>query len=562
MTDKVAGIVIIGGGPVGLGLALDLAWRGQPSMLVERDPRTAAVLLAKANGLHERTIETCRRWGILDEVIKRGFPQDLPGDSVYCTSLTGHVLGRSVIQSTRDRPQPPQSPVKRQRCPQYEFDPLLADEVRRLGLTDLRYGQEFVGFEQDNDGVTVHLRAPGTDTATSVRCDYLVACDGAGSLTRRQLGVPFEGRMLDFSVSAMIRIHDLASLHPIEDGERYILMGPEGAWGSMVWVDGDKIWRFSIVGNREKIDPEHFDIDPEIRRALGSDDVKFEILRVMPWRRSQCVAASYRCGRVLLAGDAAHTTSPTGGHGMNTGIADAVDLAWMLDAIQSGWGGDGLLTAYDLERRPVGIRNSASAARNYGNWMDRDGCVDVLSDGPEGEACRRKIGERLQSSLHAEWHTLGIELGFRYENSPIIVPDGSPPTADDGSDYIQAARPGHRAPHVWLADGRSTLDLFGRGFVLLQLRDIDEDADLLVREARAVAMPIELVQLREAAVLDLYQSALVLVRPDGQVAWRSDTLPQDSAYLIDTVRGMHVHGMPGTRTRRRTLSINAVADSG
>ncbi|MFB0874476.1 MULTISPECIES: FAD-dependent monooxygenase [unclassified Sphingobium] len=541
MADQKTGILIIGGGPVGLGLALDLAWRGQPSMLVERDPKTAPVMLAKANGLHERTIETCRRWGIFDKVVERGFPQDLPGDSVYCTSLTGHLLGRSIIQSTLERPQPEQTPVKRQRCPQYEFDPILAEEVVRLGLTDMRYGHEFIDFTEDDDGVDVRLKAVDSGAITTIRCDYLVACDGAGSLARRQLGIPFEGRMLDFSVSAMIRVHDLAAINPIPDGERYILFGPEGAWGSMVWVDGDQIWRFSMVGSQEKIDPAHFDIEPEIRRAFGAD-VKFDILRIMPWRRSQCVAASYRKGRVLLAGDSAHTTSPTGGHGMNTGVADAVDLAWMLDAIQSGWGSDGLLTAYDIERRPVGVRNSASAARNYGNWVDRSGCADVLLDGPEGDACRRRLGERLQSSLQEEWYTLGVELGYRYENSPIIVPDGSLPTPDNPSEYIQTARPGHRAPHVWLADGRSTLDLFGKGFVLLRLRDDAEDPAPLLAAAASAGMPLSLIDLREDAVLAAYERALVLVRPDGQVAWRSDSLPRDPAYLVDIVRGVHVPG--------------------
>ncbi|WP_070158025.1 FAD-dependent monooxygenase [Sphingobium phenoxybenzoativorans] len=552
MADLRTGILIVGGGPVGLGLALDLAWRGQPSMLVERDPKTAPVLLAKANGLHERTIETCRRWGILNKVIERGFPQDLPGDSVYCTSLTGHFLGRSVIQSTLERPQPPQTPVKRQRCPQYEFDPILAEEVQRRGLTDIRYGQELIDFEEDETGVTATLKAPEMGDITTVRCNYMVACDGAGSLARRKLGIPFEGRMLDFSVSAMIRIHDLGSIKPIEDGERYILFGPEGAWGSMVWVDGDKIWRFSIVGNQEKIHPSHFDIEPEIRRALGSDDVAFDILRIMPWRRSQCVAASYRKGRVLLAGDSAHTTSPTGGHGMNTGLADAVDLAWMLDAIESGWGTDGLLTAYDIERRPVGVRNSASAARNYGNWVDRSGCTDVLTEGPAGDACRKALGERLQSSLQEEWYTLGVELGYRYENSPIIVPDGSLPTADDPSDYVQTARPGHRAPHAWLADGRSTLDLFGQGFTLLRFRDTEAEAGQLVRAAEAVGMPLQLIDIREDSAAQIYQRALVLVRPDGQVAWRGDTLPRDCAYLIDTLRGAHIPSAVGA-SRAMTL---------
>jgi len=534
------GIVIIGGGPVGLGLALDLAWRGQRSILLERESQTAPVLLAKANGLHERTIETCRRWGILDRVISRGFPQDLPGDSVYCTSLTGHCLGRSVIQSTRDRPQPPQTPIKRQRVPQYEFDPILFEEVRRLGLTEILYGHEFIGLRQDDDCVIAECRNVATGETSAIRGHYLVACDGAGSLARRLLGIPFEGRTLDFSISVMVRIHDLESAHPIENGERYILIGPNGAWGSMVWIDGDKIWRFGLVGNEAKTNPSHADIESQLRRALGSDRVRFEILRVMPWRRSQCVAASYRKGRVLLAGDSAHTTSPTGGHGMNTGLADAVDLAWMLDSIQSGWGCDGLLTAYDIERRPVGIRNAASSARNFGNWMDRTGCADVLAEGPLGDECRRRVGERLSTSLREEWHTLGIELGYRYENSPIIVPDGTPPPPDDPSDYVQSARPGHRAPHVWLQDGRSTLDLFGRSFVLLRFRDTKEELAPLLSAARAVGMPLELIDIRDEPAAMAYERALALVRPDGQVAWRSDTLPKDCQYLIDTVRGYHL----------------------
>src|SRR5262249_1782751 len=160
----------------------------------------------------------------------------------------------------------------------------------------------------------------------------------------------------------------------------------------------------------------------------------------------------------FLAGDSAHTTSPTGGHGMNTGIADAVALSWMLEARLSGWGGEQLLHAYDAERRPVGLRNSANAAANYQGWLEKSGYANVLAEGPEGEACRQEVGRRLVQSLHGEWHSLGIDLGFRYEGSPIIVPDGTAPTPDQPSEYIPSSRPGHRAPHAWMSDGRSTLD--------------------------------------------------------------------------------------------------------
>ena len=530
-------VLIVGGGPVGLATALDLAWRGSRSVLIEREPTTGGVLLAKANGLHERTMETCRRWGLIDRVVAKGFPSDHAGDSVYCTSMTGHFIGRSVIPSANERPIPPESPEKRQRCAQYEFDPLLATAVLERGLTDVRYSTEFVDFVQDEEGVTVQVREVETGRVYPIRAQYLVACDGAGSRVRRQLGIEFEGRMLDFSLSAMIRIPDLASHHPIEDGERYILIGTEGAWGIMTSVDGREIWRYTVVGSQEKLDPAHYDVSADIRRALGSDDIPFEILRLIPWRRSQCVAASYRSGRVLLAGDSAHTTSPTGGHGMNTGIADAVDLAWMLDAIIKGWGDEGLLEAYDIERRPIGARNSASAAKNYSGWMVNTGYADVLAEGPQGDACRADIGRRLVESLHGEWHSLGIDLGYRYEGSPIIVADGTPPTPDETSTYLPTARPGHRAPHAWLGDGRSTLDLFGQGFTLLRFGVPNDASAALERAAGKVGVPLRTVDVAETEIAALYERKLVLVRPDGQVAWRGDSLPGDCGALIDAVRG-------------------------
>ena len=530
-------VLIIGGGPVGLATALDLAWRGRRSMLVERDPATGYVMLAKANGLHERTMETLRRWGVTDRVVERGFPPELAGDSVYCTSMTGHFIGRSVIPSANTRETPPQSPEKRQRCAQYEFDPMLAGVVSEHGLTEVLYSTEFLSLTQDTEGVTATVRDLKTDTPRTIRSRYLVACDGSGSRVRRQLEIPFEGRMLDFSLSAMIRIPNLADFKPIPDGERFILIGTEGSWGIMTSVDGREIWRFTTVGAQEKLDPATYDIAADIRRALGRDDIPFEIIRLIPWRRSQCVAASYREGRVLLAGDAAHTTSPTGGHGMNTGIADAMDVTWMLDGLLSGWGGDALLTAYDLERRPVGVRNSAEAAHNYSGWREERDYRLVLEEGPAADACRAKVGEQIVRSLHGEWNSLGVDLGYRYDGSPVIVPDGTQPPSDEVSDYEQTARPGHRAPHAWLADGRSTLDLFGRGFTLLRFgRDGAETAEL-ESAAKAVGVPLQVVDIAEPEIAALYQRRLVLVRPDGQVAWRSDSPPENPQHLIDSVRG-------------------------
>jgi len=534
-------VLIVGGGPVGFALALDLAWRGQRSMLVEREAGTALGLLAKATGLHERTIEMCRRWGIAGRVQAAGFPQDFPGDSVYATSLDGYVLGRSAIPSTSEREAPAETPVKRLRCPQYEFDPLLARAVAERGLTDVRYGAAVESLEQDADGVTVTIAEADTGRRYTCRAEYVVACDGAGSTLRRTVGVPFEGEMLDFSLSAMIRIPALDLPKELQGGERYILIGPEGAWAVLVSVDGREIWRLTVVGSQERLNPATFDMDVQIRRALG-EGVPYERRSVAPWRRSQCAAATFRVGRVLLAGDSAHTMSPTGGHGLNTGIGDVSDLGWMLTALVEGWGGEGLLHAYDLERRPVAIRNATSATANYHGQVSRNECKHVLDPGSVGQDAREHIGKRLVDSLASEWYTLGIDLGFRYEGSPIIVPDGTPPPPDDPTNYLPTARPGHRAPHAWLADGRSTLDLFGRGFVLLRFGAATEQTgpadDQLQREAERIGMPLSVVDIAEPEIAQAYEQRLVLVRPDGHVAWRDSQAPEDVPGLLDTIRGV------------------------
>jgi hypothetical protein len=239
---------------------------------------------------------------------------------------------------------------------------------------------------------------------------------------------------------------------------------------------------------------------------------------------------------VLLAGDAAHTMSPTGGHGMNTGIGDACDLGWMLDALVKGWGGEGLLDAYDKERRPVGLRNAESSTANYKVWVQNGKYHDLFTAGPSGDDCRKRVGNYFIESLHSEWNSIGIALGYRYEGSPIIVPDGTEPTSDDAANYIPTSRPGHRAPHAWLSHGRSTLDLFGRAFVLLRFSE-RIDTSRLERAALGLSVPLQVVYIADPAIAQLYEQALVLVRPDGHVAWRADQLPMDCVGLLDIVRG-------------------------
>jgi 2-polyprenyl-6-methoxyphenol hydroxylase-like FAD-dependent oxidoreductase len=521
-------VLIVGGGPVGLTLALDLAVRGIRSTLVERDAGTAVELLAKAGTLNERTMEYCRRLGISAAIANVGFPDDHPRDTVYCTSLNGFVLGRDYRPSTNDRAPAPESPEILRKCPQFRFDPLLAKAVLERGLTQIMYGTSWLAGIQDADGVTSTLAAGPAGQATAVRSKYLVACDGAGSAIRRAAGIGFEGKQLDYSVSAMIEVEHLEDHHPLGRAERYMFIGTEGTWANLTAVDGRTLWRLTLVGSEERLAPERLDFDAIMRRAMGNDRGDWKVRRVMPWRRSQFTADRFTAGRILLAGDAAHTTSPTGGHGLNTGVGDVSDLGWMLDAMLSGWGGDRLLAAYDAERRPVAIRNGTSSTKNYGAWVQAVGRDLVLDDTPEGEAQRRAVGDQMNA------------MRYRYDMSPIVVPDGTPPTPDDPSEYVQTARPAHRAPHAWLADGRSTIDLFGDGFTLLTL-GFAGDVTPLTAAAADRGMPLRVIALDDPAVARLYERQLVLVRPDGMVAWRADSLPDDASALVATVTGS-THG--------------------
>jgi hypothetical protein len=273
-----------------------------------------------------------------------------------------------------------------------------------------------------------------------------------------------------------------------------------------------------------------------MRRAMGSDRGDWKVRRVMPWRRSQYTADRFDAGRILLAGDAAHTTSPTGGHGLNTGIGDVSDLGWMLDARLRGWGGQGLLDAYTAERRPVAIRNGTSSTKNYGAWVQAVGRDLVLDDTPDGEAQWRAVGDQMNAMLASEWHSFGVAMGYRYDASPIVIPDGAPATPDEPGEYVQTARPGHRAPHAWLADGRSTIDLFGDGFTLLRL-GFGGDVTPLTAAAADRGVPLRVIAVDDPAIARLYERQLVLVRPDGMVAWRADSLPDDLAALLSTVTG-------------------------
>jgi hypothetical protein len=232
-----------------------------------------------------------------------------------------------------------------------------------------------------------------------------------------------------------------------------------------------------------------------------------------------------------------HQLSPTGGMGMNTGVADAADIGWKLAAVLQGWGGAGLLDSYDRERRPVGARAVRMATWFYKNAENfPKGSARLFEDGAAADRYRAEVGGQLLKAIGPEFRTVGLQLGYRYGDSPVVAPDGTPEPPDDPAECTPSARPGARAPHVWLNDGRSILDLYGRGFTLLRFAGAPPGAEI-ERAARQRHVPLSTFELDEPEAAALYERKLVLVRPDGHVAWRADAAPTDALSLIDTVRG-------------------------
>ena len=528
-------VLIVGGGPVGLALAGDLGWRGIPCLLVEQSD--GSIFQPRMDFVGVRTMEFCRRWGIVDDVEASPYPRDYRQDNVYLTSMTGYELGREPMPAMDDTPFAPQSPQRRERCPQNMFDPILRKFASSQPGVELRYRTKFEALNQADDGVTVTLTDLETNQTYQVHADYVAGCDGANSSVREALGIGMSGNpALTYTTNVIFRCPDLLSLHDVGKAYRHIFIDTEGTWSTIVAINGRDQWRFSIIGGAEERELSEDDIHILIRQAVGIE-FDYEILSVMPWVRRELVADSYRDRRTFILGDAAHVMSPTGGFGMNTGIGDAVDLSWKLDAVLAGWGGDGLLDSYHAERRPVGLRNSRQASANLGRMLLPRSNPALLDDTEEGAETRARLGAEFAEAMRHEWHTMGIHLGYFYDGSPICRSDGTPTPVDDPMTYDQSARPGCRAPHVWLQDGRSTLDLFGQGFVLLRLGPTPPDAADILAEAERHGVPLGIIDIDEADVLDAYQSPLVMIRPDGHVAWRGDAVSDDPAALIDRVRG-------------------------
>jgi putative polyketide hydroxylase len=507
-------VLIVGAGPVGLASALALAHHGVRSMLVEKHAGTS--IFPKARGINVRTMELLRQWGLNAQVLET------------CLQGEGHqyvYIGRTLHDpeakhiTVSDRGAQTHSPEHTQVGSQVTLEKILLEAVRATGLCDLRFETRLTKFSQNDQTVTATLET-GAETL-EVQAQYMIAADGGKSDVRERLGIAFEGEdNLGENLNVLLEA-DLEEHTQARPCRFFMLMRPPHepfpgmASGSRILFGTSGLphrWQFGVVPAPGSPLPE---ASPELVDAwmtsIVGQPVPHRILGVQPWTAKGQLASSFRERRIFLAGDAAHVTTPVGGFGMNTGIADAHNLAWKLAGVLQGWAHESLLETYENERRPVGeftVNMSVARLKELATPRPPSGTVNEVST--------------------------GLELGYTYTSSAVI-PDGtSPPEVNDPiAEYVPVARPGHRAPHVWLEQNRSTLDLFGKGLTLLT----DSDAWLeAIKQVETRAL-IQTQVITNGQFLDAYglePGGAVLVRPDGFVAWRTREVLSDPVRALES----------------------------
>lgn len=529
-------VLIVGGGPVGLVLAIELGTRGVPCTLI--DKREAPGFLPKMERCNPRTLEFFRRYGIANRVRAAGYASHLPMDVFIVTTLIEPPLVhhehpsvdemRARILATNDG-SVPLEPY--QLISQYTLEPLLKCVAEELPSVDVRFGLELESLVQDATGVDVVARSLSGEQV-GIRAEYLAGCDGGSSTVRNQLGFELEGEadILELR-QALFRCDDLYERIPIGKGRHY--HAADGRDSFLIVQDDCKHFTLHAVVDRDEDMPELF-------REIVGFPIEFETLYVGQWTQRLMLADNYQEGRVFLAGDAVHLVIPTGGLGMNTGAADAVDLGWKLAGTLQGWGGPGLLDSYELERRPVGARNVAASgqkARERRVW--RDAWEPAITENSEhGREVRHRVAELADSE---QLKMVGVELGYRYVDSPLLVPnpdDAADPGDQQRYEYVPSASPGARLPHVWCDDGTAMHDHLGWGYSLIVLGECPGAGVDRFRAAFAEArVPFAAINVQASAARDVYGADLVLVRPDLHVVWRGDQLPDDAAAIVARVAG-------------------------
>ncbi len=533
MTERVD-VLIAGAGPVGLAAAIELGQRGVRCVVIERNDRVGYSPRAKTTNV--RTREHLRRWGLAD-ALRAASPisPDYPSDVVFATRMNGPLLARFENALSGSRARNNLYSEEAQWVPQYVLEEVLREHAVSLPGVAVAFNTELATFAETGGAVLSDLRDVATGGTRRVESAYLIGADGARSGVREAIGATMVGEgAFSRNYSIIFRSPELAGRHPHGRAIMYWMVN-EDVPSLLGPMDEKGLWMFMATKLPGDVDPASVDPVDLIRRGTGLRDLPVEVVGTDPWVAHRLVADRYATGRVYLAGDSCHLHPPFGGFGMNMGIGDAVDLGWKMAATLQGWGGPDLLSSYEEERRPAHERTIAEAVINYGavgNQLVRPGLEDP---GPVGEATRQEVRDVIEATKIREFKTLGVVLGMRYADSPIVVPDGSEPPPEHFMLYVPSAHPGCLAPHLWLRDGSSLYDHFGQGFTLLATEGDGSEAGALAAAAAARKLPLRVVAPADPRLRGRYEARFALIRPDQYVAWRGDAVPADADGLLARV---------------------------
>lgn len=527
-------VVIAGGGPVGMMLAKELASRGISCLLAERNPTTTRH--PKMDITNGRTMEHFRRLGMIDRIRGAAVAEDHPFDVSWITDLSSYELARfsypnvdearKIIRYVNDGSQPLEPDM---RVSQVDLEPVLKSFLDEEPLVDVRFGWAFERFVEEDDRVVVTLKETATGAEEEVECAYLAGCDGGNSRVREQLGIALEGTP---NVAQMYMVHFRSEARDVL--QRWgVAWHYQSAKGTMIAQNDRDIWTIHAPVP-PGIDPES--IDPrQIVTDFAGCEFDFDVLVANAWTPHLVLAESYGKGRIYLAGDASHQYVPTGGYGMNTGMGDAVDLGWKLAAMVQGWGGPELLPSYDVERRAVGARSRQGSERHVGVRFEIAMCYTPDLDDPSADTARKEAGDKILALGNAENEALGVEIGYRYDPSPIVWGEQGEAPENDLITYQPTTWPGSRLPSVYLADGQAVFDLLGQGFTLITFGN--SDTSKWEAAAQSAGIPLAVLKLSEPAVREIYECDHLLIRPDQHVAWRGDSLDLDARKVFARVSG-------------------------
>lgn len=548
-------VLVVGAGPVGLTLAIALGRLGVSTTVIERNEAPSG--LPKMERCNARTMEIYRRLGIADRIREAGFPQDAPMDVFVVTSLVEEPILRLPYGSVNElkadiasHNDGTRTLEPYQLISQYTLEPLLKEIAEQDANITVRFGCELLGFEETDEQVVARVRnASGSEE--SISAEYLAGCDGGSSTVRKSLGTKLsgDGSMLTLR-QALFRCDDLYDRIPIGKGRHYHVADEQS--GFIIVQDDTKHFTLHAVVEKDEDMPALFE------KIVGMP-IEYEMLYVGEWTQHLLLADSYGRDRVWIAGDAAHLVIPTGGLGMNTGVGDAIDLAWKLAGTLRGWGGPGLLPSYEAERRPIGARNVAASGRaNAGRRAWRSAWrPSIHEDTPEGRKVRAEVARIADREQRKTNEILGIEAGYRYVGSPLIWPEPGDGPDPNNPDYVPTTWPGARLPHVWLETGEALHDRLGPGYTLLRFDRGREEMGNLEEAFAKVAAPLETLHLDDATAHAVYGWDLLLLRPDLHIVWRGNEAPAEPAWLAEVATG---HRPPPSGATQAASAASALKD--